>query len=198
MDIVNSNESPFSPPPIQPTPTPPPVAPAQMPGGINNNGAVPNSPYGYPQPQMPVPEFTPPPPPNFTPPGYPPTPPQGFPQPQFFYPPPPPPPMPGNPLGSIDTSKFTKEQIRNLQLLMNVPMNVSVEIGSTTRKIDDILDFSQGTVLELDRTATSPVDIVVNGNLIAKGEVVVVDDNFAIKIVEILSANMTEMLKDSV
>jgi len=126
------------------------------------------------------------------------------PPPQYYYPPPPPPQQmprpnqPYNPLSAIDTSKFTKEQIRNLQLLMNVPMDVSIEVGSAMKRIDEILDFSQGTVFELDRAASAPVDIVVNGNLIAKGEVVVVDDNFAIKIIEINQANMTDMLSEKV
>jgi flagellar motor switch protein FliN/FliY len=124
------------------------------------------------------------------------------PPPQYYYPPPPPPshqlPQVKNQFGGIDISKFSKEQIRNLQLLMNVPMDVSIEVGSTTKRIDEILDFSQGTVFELDRAASAPVDIIVNGSMIAKGEVVVVDDNFAIKIIEINENNMTDMLSAQV
>lgn len=69
---------------------------------------------------------------------------------------------------------------------MNVPLNVSVEIGSTKRKIKDIMEFGQGTVIELDKQAGAPVDIVVNGQLIARGDVVVIDDNFAVRVTEIL------------
>lgn len=74
----------------------------------------------------------------------------------------------------------------NIGLLMNVPLNVSVEIGSTKRKIKDIMEFGQGTVIELDKQAGAPVDIVVNGQLIARGDVVVIDDNFAVRVTEIL------------
>ena len=74
------------------------------------------------------------------------------------------------------------EQKENLQLLMDVPLQISVEIGSTKKKIKDILEFSQGTIIELERQAGAPVDVMVNGNLIARGDVVVIDDNFAVRI----------------
>lgn len=74
----------------------------------------------------------------------------------------------------------------NMDLLMNVPLSVSVEIGKTKRKIKDIIDFNQGTVIELEKQAGAPVDIVVNGQLIARGDVVVINDNFAVRITEIL------------
>jgi flagellar motor switch protein FliN/FliY len=81
---------------------------------------------------------------------------------------------------------------------MSVPMDVSIEVGSTTKRIDEILDFSQGTVFELDRPSNAPVDIVVNGILIAKGEVVVVDDNFAIMVMEIFQTNMNDLVNEQV
>jgi flagellar motor switch protein FliN/FliY len=74
----------------------------------------------------------------------------------------------------------------NMELIMNVPLNVSVEIGKTKKKIKDILDFSQGTVIELEKQAGAPVDIVVNGQLIARGDVVVIEDNFGVRVTEIL------------
>lgn len=74
----------------------------------------------------------------------------------------------------------------NMDLVMNVPLCVSVEIGKTKRKIRDIMDFAQGTVIELEKQAGAPVDIVVNGQLIARGDVVVIDDNFGVRITEIL------------
>lgn len=74
----------------------------------------------------------------------------------------------------------------NMDLIMNVPLNVSVEIGKTKRKIKDILDFAQGTVIELEKQAGAPVDIVVNGQLIARGDVVVIEDNFGVRVTEIL------------
>ncbi len=74
----------------------------------------------------------------------------------------------------------------NLDLMMNVPLNVAVEIGKTKKKIREIMDFSQGTVIELEKQAGAPVDIIVNGQLIARGDVVVVADNFGVRITEIV------------
>lgn len=73
-----------------------------------------------------------------------------------------------------------------MDLLMNVPLDVTVEIGKTKRKIKDIMEFGQGTVLELDKQAGAAVDIIVNGQMIARGDVVVIDDNFGVRITEIL------------
>lgn len=75
---------------------------------------------------------------------------------------------------------------KNLDLIMSVPLKVSIEIGQTKKKIKEILDFTQGTVIELDKQAGAPVDVIVNGKLIARGDVVVIDDNFAVRITEIL------------
>lgn len=75
---------------------------------------------------------------------------------------------------------------KNLELIMSVPLKVSIEIGQTKKKIKEILDFTQGTVIELDKQAGAPVDIIVNGKLIGRGDVVVIDDNFAVRITEIL------------
>lgn len=83
---------------------------------------------------------------------------------------------------------------QNMELIMNVPLNVSVEIGKTKRKIKDIMEFSQGTVIELEKQAGAPVDIVVNGQLIARGDVVVIDDNFGVRVTEIVG---TKELIDS-
>ena len=74
----------------------------------------------------------------------------------------------------------------NLDLIMNVPLNVSIEFGTTKRKIRDIMNFTSGTVVELDKQAGAPIDIVVNGQLIAHGDVVVIDDNFGVRITEIV------------
>ncbi len=86
------------------------------------------------------------------------------------------------------------EQKDNLNLLMDVPLQISVEIGTARRKVRDILDFSQGSIIELERQAGAPVDIVVNGNLIAKGDVVVIDDNFAVRITEIIKSKFMDTL----
>ncbi|HAN44335.1 MAG TPA: flagellar motor switch phosphatase FliY [Ruminococcaceae bacterium] len=76
----------------------------------------------------------------------------------------------------------------NLNLIMSVPLQVTVEIGKTKKKIKEILDFTQGTIIELEKQAGSPVDIIVNGQLIARGDVVVIDDNFAVRVTEILKS----------
>ncbi len=83
-------------------------------------------------------------------------------------------------------SFLTQEQYRNLKPLLDVPMEVSVRIGYTQRRIEEVSDFTKGTIIELDTMANEPVDILVNGNIMAKGEVVVVDDNFAVRITEIV------------
>ena len=77
---------------------------------------------------------------------------------------------------------------------MNVPLNVTVEIGSAVKKVKDILDFAQGTIIELERQAGAPVDIIVNGNLVARGDVVVIDDNFAVRITEIVKSKFLDSL----
>ncbi len=91
-------------------------------------------------------------------------------------------------------TNISQEQNDNLKLLMGVPLDVSVEIGSTTKKVKEILDFTQGTIIELERQAGAPVDIVVNGNLVAKGDVVVIDDNFAVRITEIMKSKFLDNL----
>ena len=86
------------------------------------------------------------------------------------------------------------DQQDNLKLLMGVPLEISVEIGTAKRKVKDILDFTQGTIIELERQAGAPVDVVVNGNLIARGDVVVIDDNFAVRITEIVKSKFMDSL----
>ncbi len=93
-----------------------------------------------------------------------------------------------------EPAQLTQKQYTNLLSLMNVPMEVSIRIGSTQKRMEEVLDFSKGTIIELDTMANEPVDVVVNGNLIAKGDVVVVDDNFAIRITEIIKSNLLDTL----
>ncbi len=99
-------------------------------------------------------------------------------------------------LGSFEPAEFnlSGSQKDNLQLLMDVPLRISVELGSAKRKVKDILEFTQGTIIELERQAGAPVDIIVNGNLIAKGDVVVIDDNFAVRITEIIKSKLIDTL----
>ncbi|WP_069997463.1 flagellar motor switch phosphatase FliY [Cellulosilyticum sp. I15G10I2] len=87
---------------------------------------------------------------------------------------------------SFDTHKkvYPKE---NMDLLMDVSLEVSVELGRTTRKIKEILEFGPGSIIELNRLVGEPVDILVNGKFIATGEVVVIDENFGIRITDIIN-----------
>lgn len=79
------------------------------------------------------------------------------------------------------------QQKENIDLIMDVPLDVKVELGRTTRSIKDILEFSPGTVIELNKIAGEPVDILVNGKYVAKGEVVVLEESFAVRITEIIN-----------
>ena len=81
------------------------------------------------------------------------------------------------------------QQKENMNIIMDVPLEISVELGRTYKKISEILEFSPGTVLELDKLAGEPIDIIVNGKFVAKGDVVVIDENFGIRITEIISAD---------
>lgn len=75
----------------------------------------------------------------------------------------------------------------NMDLLMDVPLNVTIEIGKTCKRMREIMEFTQGTIIDLEKQAGAPVDVVVNGQLIARGDVVVIDDNFGVRITEIIS-----------
>ena len=76
----------------------------------------------------------------------------------------------------------------NFNLILGVPLDVTVEIGRANLPVKSILDIRQGSLIELDRQAGDPADIMVNGQLIARGDVVVIDDNFGVRITEILSS----------
>lgn len=76
----------------------------------------------------------------------------------------------------------------NIGLILDVPLQVTVELGRTKKLIKDVLELSTGSVIELDRLAGEPVDILVNGKLLAKGEVVVIDENFGVRVTDIVSS----------
>lgn len=82
---------------------------------------------------------------------------------------------------------LTKNEHRNLDMLLDVPLKVTVELGRTNRPIREILDLSAGSIIELDKLAGEPVDILVNEKLIAQGEVVVIDENFGVRVTDIVS-----------
>ncbi|UOQ93229.1 flagellar motor switch phosphatase FliY [Halobacillus shinanisalinarum] len=87
----------------------------------------------------------------------------------------------------IEQVQLSHKEQRNLDMLMDIPLKVTVELGRTKRTIKEILELSSGSVVELDRLAGEPVDIHVNDKLMAKGEVVVIDENFGVRVTDILS-----------
>ncbi|MBL0388921.1 flagellar motor switch phosphatase FliY [Tumebacillus sp. ITR2] len=145
--------------------------------------------------------------------GYPPYPPQQYP-PQYAYPPYPQPYPPqgypgyGDPaaqatgnqprpiqqnvnvqpaqFSSFDASDITGGQ-GNLDLLLDIPLSITVELGRTKKLIRDILELVPGSIVQLDKLAGDPVDIMVNNKLVAKGEVVVIDENFGVRVTDIIS-----------
>ncbi len=176
----SGDAAPEAPPPAQAAPAPAAQAPPAQ-------TAPPPMPAA-PPPQQPM-QAAPPPQPMQAapPPAYPPPPAYAYPP--SAYPAPPP-----ADVRSVEFPEFAQGSYadnipimgNNLDLIMNVPLNVSIEIGNTRRKIKDIMNFTSGTVVELDKQAGAPVDVVVNGQLIAHGDVVVIDDNFGIRITEIV------------
>ena len=104
-----------------------------------------------------------------------------------------PPPMPKLANGE----ELSQEQTQNLDLIMGVPLEVTVEIGRTRKRVQEILSFSKGSLVVLDKLAGDQVDLFVNGKCIARGDVVVVDDNFGIRVTEILKKPGIEELAQS-
>ena len=93
----------------------------------------------------------------------------------------------------IEDLKAEVEGAGNLDLLLDVSLQMSVELGRSKLKFRDVLNLSNGSIIELARQTSEPVDILVNGALLASGEVVVVDDHFAVRITKLL--NRVERLK---
>lgn len=77
-------------------------------------------------------------------------------------------------------------QKENIDLIMDVPLEVTVELGRTSKSIQDILEFAPGTIIELDKIAGEPIDVLVNGKFVAKGEVVVIEESFGVRVTEII------------
>ena len=180
--------------PAQPAPVQQPVAaPVQQPV------AIPVQPMQQPmQPQPGMPPY-----------GYPPVEgaPYGYPPPMYYpgYPYPMQPPVapdpklinatPVNMQEMQGLASLGKEQSENLELIMEVPLQISVEIGRTRRKVQDILEFAKGSLVVLDKLAGDQVDLFVNGKCIARGDVVVVDDNFGVRITEIVQKTGIEAVQ---
>jgi len=104
--------------------------------------------------------------------------------------------MPSQPV-NVQPANFTSFQpyqlqeaeAKNLNMLMDIPLQVTVELGRTKQSVKDILELASGSIIELDKLAGEPVDILVNSRLIAKGEVVVIDENFGVRVTDIVSQN---------
>ncbi len=88
---------------------------------------------------------------------------------------------------AFDNVDLPQNEKRNLGMLMDIPLQVTVELGRTKRTVKDILELSSGSIIELDKLAGEPVDIHVNNKLIAQGEVVVIDENFGVRVTDIVS-----------
>lgn len=82
---------------------------------------------------------------------------------------------------------INKLKVQNLDFILDIPLKVTVELGRTSVVIKDLLQLGQGSVLELDKLAGEPLEILVNGKLVAKGEVVVVNEKFGIRLTDIIS-----------
>ena len=92
------------------------------------------------------------------------------------------------PLGVAQKAAELGIDDNNLELIMSVPVQITVELGKTKKKIKDIAELTVGNIVELNRQAGDQVDVVANGRLIARGDVVVVDDNYSVRITEIIKA----------
>ncbi|AZB42949.1 flagellar motor switch phosphatase FliY [Bacillus sp. FJAT-42376] len=88
---------------------------------------------------------------------------------------------------NFEPNHSTGTEHRNLDLLMDIPLQVTVELGRTKRSIKEILELSSGSIIELDKLAGEPVDILINRKIVAKGEVVVIDENFGVRVTDIIS-----------
>ncbi len=94
---------------------------------------------------------------------------------------------------SEDKSPITIEEKRKLDTILDIPVTISMEVGRSAISIRNLLQLNQGSVVELDRVAGEPLDVMINGTLIAHGEVVVVNDKFGIRLTDVIS--QTERIK---
>lgn len=88
---------------------------------------------------------------------------------------------------SFEQQGLKDHEASNLNMLLDIPLQVTVELGRTKRSVKEILELSSGSIIELDKLAGEPVDILVNSRLVAKGEVVVIDENFGVRVTDIIS-----------
>ncbi|MBM7692255.1 flagellar motor switch protein FliN/FliY [Peribacillus deserti] len=88
---------------------------------------------------------------------------------------------------SFNPHPVQEQESSNLDILLDIPLQVTVELGRTKRSVKELLELSSGSIIELDKLAGEPVDVFVNNRLIAKGEVVVIDENFGVRVTDIIS-----------
>ncbi|PJM63560.1 MULTISPECIES: flagellar motor switch phosphatase FliY [Bacillus] len=88
---------------------------------------------------------------------------------------------------AFDPNGAVQAPIHNLDMLLDIPLSITVELGRTKRSVKEILELSAGSIIELDKLAGEPVDILVNQRIVAKGEVVVIEENFGVRVTDILS-----------
>lgn len=88
---------------------------------------------------------------------------------------------------SFDVNDKTSEPPKNLEFILDIPLSISVELGRTKMVINDMLQLGQGSVIELDKLAGEPLEVYVNNKLMAKGEVVLVNDKFGVRLTDIIS-----------
>ncbi len=88
---------------------------------------------------------------------------------------------------SEDKAELSQEEKRKLDTILDIPVTISMEVGRSKINIRNLLQLNQGSVVELDRVAGEPLDVLVNGTLIAHGEVVVVNDKFGIRLTDVIS-----------
>lgn len=88
---------------------------------------------------------------------------------------------------NADNAPITAEEKRKLDTILDIPVTISMEVGRSKLSIRNLLQLNQGSVVELDRVAGEPLDVLVNGTLIAHGEVVVVNDKFGIRLTDVIS-----------
>lgn len=89
--------------------------------------------------------------------------------------------------GNIEITPAAEPSGRNYRMLGEIPLRVSVEVGSTALKLSELMDLAEGSVVELDRQAHELLDIMVNGTLVAKGEVVTVNGRFGVRVVDVVA-----------
>jgi len=90
-------------------------------------------------------------------------------------------------LSGSDATDLSNEEKRKLDTILDIPVTISMEVGRSKISIRNLLQLNQGSVVELDRVAGEPLDVLVNGTLIAHGEVVVVNDKFGIRLTDVIS-----------